>query len=276
MVDTLFDGNGLKLARQLLRGYAIGPFANKDNYMNGAEKPSRLLTWCGRLALVFLALVPVSVLGVRMGLVSYSIGLPMFALSCLGSLLVLMVMVIASLLPKYRNQRRQALLKSLIAVPPVLLFGALLGSAGDYPPIHDVSTDADDTPVFTTAGIKIRGEGSNPVAINPKAIAIQREHYPDLQTIVLSQSSSAAFETASALAESLGWEIYNSEPNLGVVEAAYTSFWFGFVDDIIIRVRPLDGDTRAEVDLRSVSRVGISDLGANARRIRAFSQRLQE
>ena len=92
----------------------------------------------------------------------------------------------------------------------------------------------------------------------------------------VSQSSGAAFETASTLAESLGWEIYNSEPNLGVVEAAYTSFWFGFVDDIIIRVRPLDGDTRAEVDLRSVSRVGISDLGANARRIRAFSQRLQE
>ncbi|MCZ6828053.1 MAG: DUF1499 domain-containing protein [Gammaproteobacteria bacterium] len=244
--------------------------------MNQPETPSRLLHWCGRLALVFLVLVPLAVLAVRVGLVSYSIGLPVFALSCLGSLLILMVLAVASLLPAYKNQRRQALLKSLAAVPPVLLFGALLGSMGDYPPIHDVSTDPDDTPVFTSAGVKLRGEGSNGVEVNPEAIAIQREHYPDLTTIIVPQSSSEAFAQASAVAESLGWVIYNSDPHIGVLEASYSSFWFGFVDDIVIRIRPLDDDTGSEVDLRSVSRVGVGDLGANARRIRAFSQRLRE
>ena len=244
--------------------------------MNKTQTPSRLLHWCGRLALVFLALVPLSVAAVRFGLVSFSIGLPVFALSCLGSLLVLIVLAIASLLPAYKAQRRQALVKSLAALPPVLLLGALLGSTGDYPPIHDVSTDPDDTPLFTSAGVKLRGSESNSVAINPDAIAIQREHYPDLQTIVVPHPSSVAFEKASAVAESLDWKIYNSDPHSGVLEASYTSAWFGFVDDVMIRIRPLENDTLAEVDVRSVSRVGVSDLGANARRIRAFSQRLRE
>ena len=77
-----------------------------------------------------------------------------------------------------------------------------------------------------------------------------------------------AFEEASRVAEALEWVIYNSDHHIGVIEASYTSFWFGFVDDIHIRIRP--GDDGTEVDLRSVSRVGVSDLGANANRIRAF------
>jgi hypothetical protein len=248
----------------------------KENSMNQTESPARLLLWCGRLALLLLALVPLSVLAMRTGLLSHSIGLPVFALSCAGSLVVLIVLAIASFLPAYKSQRKQALLKSLAAVPPVLLLGALLGSAGDYPPIHDVSTDPDDTPMFTSAGVKLRGDESNSVDINADAIATQREHYPDLKTIIVPHPSSVAFAKASTAAESLDWVIYNSDPHSGVLEAAYTSGWFGFIDDMVIRIRPLDKDTRAEVDVRSVSRVGVSDLGANARRIRAFNRRLQE
>jgi len=244
--------------------------------MNAAEKPSRLLTWCGRLAWLCLALVPLSMLAVRFGIVSFSLGLPVFALSCLSSLVILLVLAIASLLPGYKNQRQQAILKSLVALPPVLIFGALLGSAGDYPAIHDVSTDPDDTPVYTSAGVKLRGSASNSVDINPEAIAVQREHYPDLATIVVPLSPGAAFEKASAVAESLEWEIYNSDLHIGVIEAAYTSFWFGFVDDIVIRIRPLADDAGSELDVRSVSRVGRGDLGANAKRIRAFSQQFKE
>jgi uncharacterized protein (DUF1499 family) len=249
------------------------PETPKDNSMNDTEKPSRLLLWCGRLALTFLLLVPLSVLLVRTGLVSYSIGLPLFALSCLASLAVLIVLAIASFLPRYRNQRQQAILKSLIALPPVLLFGALLGSAGDAPPIHDVSTDPDDTPVFSATVASLRGSGSNSIDINPDAIAIQREHYPDLATIIVEDSAAATFERAAEVAQELGWEITNRAPDAGLLEAAYTSFWFGFVDDVVIRIRPVSA-SRTEVDLRSVSRVGVSDLGANAARIRAFSQRL--
>jgi uncharacterized protein (DUF1499 family) len=244
--------------------------------MNTSQPSSRLVTWCGRLALLFLILVPLAVLSVRTGVVNFSVGLPVFALSCLASLVVLIVLAIASLLPAFKPYRKQALVKSLIALPPVLLLGALLGSSGDYPPIHDVSTDPDDTPLFTSAVIGLRGSDSNSVEINPEAIAAQREHYPDLQTIILQVSSAEAFAEVSAVAEAMGWVINNSDSDLGILEASYTSFWFGFVDDIVIRVRPLNNDMRSEVDLRSVSRVGVSDLGANARRIRAFSRRLAE
>ena len=248
--------------------------AKMEYRMNEPENSSRLLTWCGRLALVFLGLVPLSVLGVRIGLLRFDIGLAVFALSCLASLVILMVLAIASLLPKFQHLRRQALVKSLAAVPPVLLLGALLGSAGEYPAIHDVSTDPDDPPSFTSAGTTLRGSAANPVDINPEAIEIQRQYYPDLATLITRSSPDEAFEQASNVAESLDWVIYNSDPHIGVLEASYRSFWFGFVDDIIIRIRP--GTERTEVDLRSVSRVGQGDLGANAKRIRAFGRRFEE
>ena len=78
-----------------------------------------------------------------------------------------------------------------------------------------------------------------------------------------------AFERATGIAKSLDWEIYNSDPATGIIEASYSSFWFGFVDDIVIRIRP--AGSGSEIDLRSVSRVGQGDLGANASRIRAFA-----
>jgi uncharacterized protein (DUF1499 family) len=241
--------------------------------MNPTEKPSRLLTWCGRLAWLFLLLVPLSVLSVRTGLVVYGPGLMVFALSCLASLVVLIVLVIASFLPRYRNQRQRALRNSLVALPPVLLFGALLGATPDVPPIHDVSTDPDDVPVFSATVLELRGSDSNSLEIDPRVIVLQREHYPDLATIVIEATPEEAFARARETAESLGWEISNSLPGNGILEATYTSYWFGFVDDVVIRIRPLDPG-RSEIDLRSVSRVGLSDLGANAARIRAFSERL--
>lgn len=236
-------------------------------------EPSNIIRWVGRTGLILLLLLPFSIISIRVGLLDFSIGLALFALSCLGCLLILIGLSVVSFLPRFAHRRRQAILWSLPAFPPVLILGALMGSVGDYPAIHDISTNVDDPPVFTSAAAKIRPPGTNPVAINPEALAIQREAYPDLATIVTSETPEEAFEHASRVAESLGWVIYNSHPQIGVIEASYQSFWFGFTDDIHIRIRATEAGT--EIDLRSVSRVGRGDLGANANRIRAFSQRYQ-
>ena len=230
---------------------------------------SRLITFLGYTGLVCLAAMPLSVGAIRLGL-HFSIGLPIFALTSVLALLVIIALVIAGLLPRYRPQRLRALLWALPALPPVLIFLAILGPAGQYPPIHDITTDTDDPPLFDS-GVYYRGDDSNPVDINPEAIAIQKQHYSGLETISTSMSPDEAFERASAVAEALQWQIYNSDPPKGIIEALYTSFWFGFKDDIVIRIR--ETESGSEVDLRSVSRGGRSDLGANAARIKAFLER---
>ncbi len=80
------------------------------------------------------------------------------------------------------------------------------------------------------------------------------------------------FEHAVAVAHDMGWEIIAEVPADGRIEAVDTTFWFGFKDDVVVRIKPADGGSR--VDVRSVSRVGRSDLGTNARRIRNFLDKL--
>ncbi len=237
-----------------------------DTTMADYASNSRLITFLGRLGLTCLIAFPLAVLAVRLGM-HFSIGLPIFALASVIALLVIILLVIVSLLPRYKAERGQALLRTLPAVPPVLIFLAIMIPAGNYPPIHDITTDTADPPVFDS-GIYYRGEGSNSVAIKPDVIAIQKEHYPDVSGIDSPLKPDAAFARATELAEAMQWTIYNSDLANGIIEAEYSSFWFGFKDDIVIRVRRTDDGSR--IDLRSVSRVGRSDLGANAARIRNF------
>ncbi len=115
-----------------------------------------------------------------------------------------------------------------------------------------------------------RGEGANSLAIKPESLSLQRQAYPDLQTIVTATPIDDAFDKAAATAESMGWQIYYRDANEGIIEAVDTTSIMAFKDDIVIRVRSNAEGTL--IDLRSVSRVGKGDLGANAKRIRAFSR----
>jgi uncharacterized protein (DUF1499 family) len=157
----------------------------------------------------------------------------------------------------------------LITLPGTLLLLSLLAGRGDYPPIHDITTDTEDPPLFVTAPEQ-RGDGTNPLDIKPDSIEAQQQAYPDVQTIRTALSIEAAFDKALAVAAELGWEVYHQDLNAGVIEAVDTTAIMGFKDDVVIRLR-----TNAEgtlLDLRSVSRVGIGDIGANAKRIRNFRQ----
>ena len=159
------------------------------------------------------------------------------------------------------------------AVAAVVPLAAILSAAG-APAIHDVTTDTGDPPRFE-AVVPLRADAPNSLEYGgPELAAAQRAAYPELAPLTVDLSVEAAVETAQAVAEALGWRIVSADPARGLLEATDTTFWFGFEDDVAVRVRPA-GDSRSRVDVRSVSRVGVGDLGANAARIEAFLERMR-
>jgi uncharacterized protein (DUF1499 family) len=233
--------------------------------MPQATQPSPLVNWIGYLAITLLLVLPLSVLTVRSG--AWQQGLLLYALSCLGSLLLLALAGFLLLIPKYKERRGAIGLRMLAALPGSVLLVSLMAGRGDYPPIHDITTDTGDPPRFVTAE-KQRGEGTNPLDIKADTIAAQREAYPDIQTLMTDLPIDQAFDRAVSVAGELGWEIYHQDRSAGVIEAVDTTTIMAFKDDVVIRLRTNADGTL--VDMRSVSRVGIGDIGANASRIRAF------
>jgi uncharacterized protein (DUF1499 family) len=145
--------------------------------------------------------------------------------------------------------------------------------AEQVPPIHDITTDLGDPPAFE-AILPLRRDAPNPSEYGGDSIAAQqREGYPDLGPLTLDAPPDAAFQRSLEAASDMGWEIVESDPDRGRIEATATTLWFGFKDDVVVRVRPAsDGGSR--IDVRSVSRVGRSDVGTNARRIRDYFEKV--
>ena len=147
-------------------------------------------------------------------------------------------------------------------------------SAVKLPKIHDISTDTKKPPRFV-AILPLRKDAPNPAEYGGAEIAVkQAEAYPDMATMVLQKSPEHAFGLALETAQRMGWNIVAAVPTEGRIEASDTTFWFGFTDDIVIRITP-SGNTSL-LDIRSVSRVGLSDVGTNARRIRIFLRKLAD
>ncbi|QIB66424.1 DUF1499 domain-containing protein [Kineobactrum salinum] len=161
----------------------------------------------------------------------------------------------------------------LLLMPGTLLLLAILASRGDYPPIHDITTDLEDPPTFTHAPT-LRGKQSNSLEIKPDSLAQQQQAYPELQSLRTGLSADAAFRRALEVARELGWEVVYRDPERWRIEAVDTTAIMAFRDDIAIRIR--SSAEGSVVDLRSVSRVGVGDLGANAARIQAFLDRFAD
>lgn len=235
--------------------------------MNQTSSRSKLVTVGGVLALILLIALPLSVLLVRGG--QWQPGLGLYALSCLGAVIIMIMFIILMMLPGFSAQRSDILKRALLVVPGTFLFLALVSGGGDYPAIHDISTDTLEPPVFSRASAK-RGESANPLTIKPESIAMQIQYYPGLTSLSNTDSVDANFDRALATAKALGWEVYNQDRSAGIIEAVDTTAMMNFKDDVVIRLR--SGNTRTLIDLRSVSRVGVGDIGANAERIRDFQK----
>lgn len=144
--------------------------------------------------------------------------------------------------------------------------------AEKLPMIHDITTDMVDPPQFK-AIIPLRNGAQNPSTYGgPATAARQSSAYPDIRPLMLPRPQHTAFDRALLTATNSGWQIVDSNNREGRIEAVATTFWFGFKDDIVIRVTPVAGGSR--IDVRSASRVGLSDIGTNAERIRTFLKKM--
>ena len=142
--------------------------------------------------------------------------------------------------------------------------------ASQVPPIHDITTNIDSPPQFVAIA-PLRANAPNPSEyLGGETSELQRQFYPDILPIVYLQSREEVFSAVTSLAAELGWEIVDANLLDGRVEATETTQWFGFKDDVVIRL--IDGSTNSTImDVRSKSRVGRSDIGVNAKRIRNFT-----
>ncbi len=140
------------------------------------------------------------------------------------------------------------------------------------PAIHDITTDMNDPPAFV-AIMPLRKDAADPATYGGPSVAKEQQAaYPDVRPLILPMSPARAVPRALEEAKKMGWTIVAADPAQGRIEATATTFWFGFTDDIVVRVRP-DG-FGSRVDMRSVSRVGTSDLGTNARRVMKYLRTL--
>jgi uncharacterized protein (DUF1499 family) len=143
--------------------------------------------------------------------------------------------------------------------------------AAAAPPIHDITTDTANPPAFE-AIVPLRADAPNSLEYAQDTARQQRSAYADIKPLILEIPAAQAFERALFAAREAEWEIVAANADSGRIEATDTTTFFGFKDDIIVRLTPLD--SRTVVDVRSVSRVGHGDAGTNARRVRAFLERL--
>ena len=170
----------------------------------------------------------------------------------------------------------------VVGTAPLALVASASGDRAAIPPIHDITTDFETPPQFTGALIERRGANANSVDYHAKTDPrsqrplpqVQTEAYPDIAPLITTAEPALAYRAAHATARDLGWRISTASEAAMMFEAQDVTFWFGFIDDVVVRITPLD-DGGSRVDARSVSRVGMSDLGANAARLHTFFAALE-
>ncbi len=211
--------------------------------------------------------------GVRLGWWPFPLAFLIIRYATMVGIAALALALLLLLVPRTRAAAPRSLQIALVlAVLSVAVPLWLLSQARSLPPIHDISTDTVTAPAFV-AVLPLRAEASNPADYGGPEIATQQQQaYADIRPLLMPLPPDQAFDRALAAAEAMGWKIVASVAGEGRIEATATTLMFGFKDDVVIRVRADVAGSR--IDLRSVSRVGRSDLGANARRIRAYLERL--
>ncbi|PHR12632.1 MAG: hypothetical protein COA41_19065 [Sphingopyxis sp.] len=147
------------------------------------------------------------------------------------------------------------------------------------PAIHDITTDLADPPQFTALSLRDDNWDNIPGAdddsmrgMNPRQrwATVHQDAYPDIRSVRIDQPVAVVIEKAKRLAEDRGWKIVSVDKAAGKLEATATISLFRFKDDVVIRARSAENGAASIIDMRSVSRVGVHDLGANAKRVRRF------
>lgn len=243
--------------------------------MSEAQQAGTGLAWWARFTMlggvIAVILMFVGPLGYRAGLLGVSgavlLAPGMAATLAAISFLFALVGIFLTIRHDLRAERMPVLVGGGLSLAILINMAGNFGAAADNP-IHDITTAPEDPPVFD-AVVAARADAPNTLEYDAEALAeVTREKYPFVQPLLTDMDPAAAQARAVAVVEELGWELVQASEPPGRVEATDTTLFYGFKDDVVIRLRPENGGTR--IDLRSVSRVGQSDLGANAARIKAF------
>lgn len=237
-----------------------------------ASGASKWATASAVVAVIGLSLPALGVAGIHVGALAPMTGFSLFGAGCvLGGLLAL-ALGIAGMIATRGGSDPDGRMRAWIGLgggAALLGVVALAGSPGrGLPPINDITTNLDDPPAF--AGDP-SGRGRD-MAYPADFVAQVRAGYPDLHSHVVEISPDEAFDRATVAANALGWDVTRADEMARELEASDSTAIFRFVDDVVVRVRP--HERGAVVDVRSKSRDGRGDVGANAARIRAFLAKL--
>ncbi len=242
--------------------------------------------WSGKL--VFIAAISsalaglIGPIGSGMGLWPFSLGLRILFYSFIGAIVALLLGFLFGFLGRKKTPAPPRLLRWTGMAVALVYAGWLLNMAmvaRSVPSIHDVSTDLADPPVFKSLAIRADNLDQIPGAedsamrgLNPQQRweSLHRSAYGDIRSVRINQPVGAVIEKANRLAKARGWEIALVSAAEGRLEATETSRLFRFKDDVVLRVRPTENGEGSIVDMRSISRVGQSDIGVNAKRIKTF------
>jgi len=226
--------------------------------------------------LAFLAAI-LAGLGHRWGWWTFASGFEILRWASYVALGAAVISLIGTVPARKRRRARGlsfAVLGCLIGAATASVPAYWLHRAKQVPRIHDITTDTADPPKFQEI-LPLRANAPNSAVYGGLVVAIQQQAaYPDIQTLLLPGSAAKTFDQALALVRGNGWKVVAARLDEGRIEATATTLWFGFKDDVVIRIRAMDGGSR--IDMRSVSREGVSDVGTNAMRIRHFLRRLRD
>lgn len=241
------------------------------------EEPySRPAKWSPMLAWFALVVTVMAVLLIRFGRIDYQPGF--IALGAgLAIALVAVGMSFIAFVRIWQEGRRGlgSAIKGLIIAALVLAYPAVMAvRAVTLPQINDISTDTEDPPVFSRSRAALEARsGRVPPDVPPETRELQREAYVQIAPLTLDIGPEEAFALVRKAADNLGWRVIEAVPpggrvGTGRLEAVDRTLLLKIPDDITVRIRPRADGTR--IDIRSASRYGNHDLGANAKRIRAF------
>ena len=231
------------------------------------------------LALVAALALVVAGPGHRFGLWGLATGFMILRYAVYGAIAAAAISAVGLALAGFRGRRRgmfRALAGIAIGLIAVGLPASWLHTARSVPPIHDITTDIADPPAFD-AILPLRADAANPAVYGGEPVAAQQtEAYPDIAPLEVAAPPQQAFDAALAAASEQGWAIVAEALEEGRIEAIDRTFWFGFTDDIVVRIRAAGDGDGSRIDVRSTSRVGVSDMGTNAERVRAYLAELRE
>jgi uncharacterized protein (DUF1499 family) len=229
------------------------------------------------VAIVGVIILVASGFGYRFGVWSLHAAVGVLGVGGWVSLVGGLLSLFAAVLTRPGTGRRGFMLSVLGVILGLGSFGEMVNwqlSTRSAPAIHDITTDFANPPTFTAA-LQTQSGMSSPGQYAGAAVAAQqRAAYPEIGPAELpGLPPGAAFRIALAAARNSGWNIVIADSAGGRIEATATTPWFGFTDDIVVRIGPSDNGSR--VDVRSFSSAGQDDADSNARRVRQYVAQLE-